>query len=330
MKRRRLLGGAAASLTLLATGCTTQPTPTRVVRIGAVSGESHMDDGSPPRVELDVMEGLHAAGFIDGVNMSIEWLHTEGDPKRFTEIVKSFVDDHVDLIVASSGSAIRAAKQATSTIPIVMAGMPDPDEEGIIQSYQHPGGNITGMAFSNGDELRKRIELFHEAFPRKTRLLVICVPDIDGEREQRIAQAQAVGRTFNMDVDTPLLTTGDEIARALAAMTADEGIVLLGYTLTWANTPKIIKFASVRKTPVVYSRLDDVKSGGLMSYGSSRHELRVGVGAYVRKIVDGARPGDLPVGGPTLYDLGVNQQTAVAAGFALPASVLGKATTVIE
>ena len=276
------------------------------------------------------MEGLHAAGFIDGVNMSITWLHTEGDPTLYAALVRALVDARVDIIIASSGSAIREAKKATSTIPIVMAGMPDAVEAGVIQSYQHPGGNVTGMAFSNGKELRKRIELFHETFPRIPRLLVVCVPDIDGERERRIDEVKSVGRTLNIEVETPLMRTNEDVGRALTVVGSNEGIVLLGYTLAWANTPAIIRFAATTKTPVVYSRLNDVEDGGLMSYGSNRHEIRVGVGGYVRKIVDGARPSDIAVSEPELYDLGINLRTAAQSGFTLPSSVLAMANKVIK
>ena len=318
------MGGVMATLALAATDCASRPPRSRVVRIGGISAEM-ITGNDPPQQQLDIEEGLRDAGFIGGVNMAITWRHAQGDRSMFADAAREFAAANMDVIIAATTTATLAAKAATSTIPIVMVGVGDPVESGVITSVAHPGGNVTGTAFSNTDEGVKRLELLNRAFPGISKV-VLLDPEISERRRERMTDA---ARALHLDLRIPRIVADQDFASVFGDLPADAGVVEMGHTLIWRNRDRIVALAAERRVPVVYSRQDDVEAGGLMSYGTDRKEFRVRTGYFVRQIVDGARPGDLPVQLDWKYDLAVNLAAASRAGITIPQHVLLQATKVI-
>ena len=330
VKRRSLLGGAAASAALLATGCLApNAVETRRLRLGAISGEALPVDGSAPLVEQDVDQGLRDAGYLAGENMTIEWRHAQGNPGLYLVFANEFVELPVDVLIASPGTAVQVAKAATSAIPIVMHGCPDPIENGLIQSYSHPGGNVTGPAFSNVAEVTKRFELLREAFPATSRVLVIGNVLVATNAPAVLAELRRTSTAMGVELVAPELRTDDDVDGALNGASGADALLVFGSTLISPNIGRIVAFAAERRLPAVFAQEAHVRAGGLFSYASDRRVDRRRVGSYVRRIVEGARPGDLPVELPQKFDLAVNLGTARRAGLSIPRSLLDRATTVI-
>ncbi len=281
-------------------------------------------DGTRPQVELDIMEGLRAEGFIRGTNMEIEWRHTEGDRSLFPVIAQQFVTAPVDILIASTTSAAIAAQAATHTIPIVMQGAADAVDYGVVMDYSHPGGNITGTAFDNTQEALKRLELFHEAFPTIKWVVVLGTDPSAIHASARLTLLRRTAASLGIEISAPVLETDDDVPRVLES--AANGGGLMTGTTSFGSTARILSFAAERRIPAIYSRQENVQAGGLMSYGSNRRELRLPVGRFVRKIVAGVLPGEIPVQIPSKFDLAVNLGAAERAGLKLPTSVLARAT----
>lgn len=331
MKRRSFLRGVGASVAILATACAAPPkAAARTIRVGAFTGEKLPADGARPPVEQDVNEGLRDEGLVAGTNMTIEWRHTQGSSELYGVFADELVRLPVDILIASSGSAITAARAATSTIPIVMSGGPDPIENGWIRSYARPGGNVTGPAFSNVAESVKRLELLHEAFPTISRVVAIGNVPFVTNGAAILTELRRAADTLGVRLSAPEMSTYDDLSRGLSSAGSADALLILGNTLTFENVDRIIAVAAERRLPAVYSREEYVTAGGLLSYGSNRQAIRKGVGWYVRRIAEGASPGDLAVRLPQRFDLAVNLATAQRAELALPASVLGRATTVVR
>ena len=325
-----MLRGAAASAALLATGCAAPPTvATRMLRLGAIGSDALPADGSRPLGEQDINEALREEGFVAGKNMTIEWRQVQGNSDLFLVFAHELVNLPVDILITSTGAGALAAKNATSTIPIVINGCPDPIEQGIIQSYARPGGNVTGSAFSNVSETIKRLELLREAFPAISRVVVIGNVAGNVFFPPLLAELRKAAAPMGIEVGAPEVRTDDDVQRALEGAIGSDALLALGNTLTFQNIPRIVSFAAAQRLPAVYSQDAFVTAGGLMSYGSDRREGRRRVASFVRRIADGASPAILPVELPTKFDLAVNLATAGRAGFSLPASVMARATKVI-
>jgi putative ABC transport system substrate-binding protein len=328
MKRRLLLRGVVASVALLTTKCAAPPTvATRKLHLGAFTAEALPADGSRPLLEQEVDEGLRDAGYVAGENMTIEWRHAQGNAELLSVFANELVRLPVDILIASTTSAALAAKTATSTIPIVMQGCGDPIEYGLIQSYAHTGGNLTGTAFSNAAETAKRLELLREAFPATSRVVVIG--NVPSARPAFFVELRRAADAMGIQLSAPEMRTDDDVSRALSSADAGDVLLVVGNTLVFQNIPRIVSFAAERRLPAGYSREADVRAGGLLSYGSNRREMRTRVGSYVHRIAAGAVLADLPVELPQKFDFAVNLGTAQRAGFSLAASLLSRATTVI-
>jgi putative ABC transport system substrate-binding protein len=325
MRRRdfvTLLGGAAA----LPLSAEAQPSK-RVATIGFLDATSRSTQG---QVASEFVRRLRELGWRDGQNLSVEVRWAEGRPERYAEIAAEFVGRKVDVIVTYAVPAIRAAKQATSTIPIVFAAAADPVENGLVSSLAHPGGNLTGLSNQTGELAGKRIEILREIVPTLHRLAVIGNVTASNAviEMQKVAVA---ARTLSIEYIPLEIRRAADIDTAIAGLTdrADALYVALDPLLN-THRLRINTLALGARLPTAEPFREFVEAAGLMSYGPNLPDLYRRAGDLVDKILKGAKPGDIPIEQPTKYDLIVNLTTAKALGLTVPPALLARADEVIE
>ena len=325
MDRRAFLAG---SVTLLAAPLATeaQQAGTKVPHIGYLSNSTGR---SVP--DTAFMEGLRDLGYVDGRNIAIEGRYTSGNSARFTDFAAELVRLRVDIIVGWSPWAVGAAKQVTSTTPIVGISMGDPVSVGWAASLSRPGGNVTGLTELGIELSGKRLELLREAFPRLGRAAVLGNPTQPFTPilfNSTISAARSLGleiEVFNADSPKAL-----EAALAGIEKRKSEALVVLPDGMLWAFRRQIVELVAKQRLPAIYWAADYVDVGGLMSYGTSLPDLGRRAATYVDKILKGSSPGDLPIEQPTKFELVINLKTAKALGLTLPQSLMRRADHVIE
>jgi putative ABC transport system substrate-binding protein len=277
------------------------------------------------------LKALHELGYVEGKNLVVEWRFADGSFDRLAGLAADLVQLHVDVIVAVASAAISAAKNATSTIPIVMATTGDPVGSGFVKSLARPGGNITGLSNMGGDTGAKLLDLLRTAVPKVARVGVLVTPTSTTYRailESIRAGAQNTSvRLLIAEARTP-----QEIETAFAMM-AEEGTeaVIVGAAPLFALHRLQLAQAAIKfKMPSIFGNRAYVEAGGLMSYGYKLTENYLRAASYVDKILKGAKPGDLPVEQPTTFELVINIQTARALGLTIPQSLLLRADDVIQ
>ena len=334
MNRRALLTGLSGSILLAPLSAIAQPAG-KVYRVGLILfyyPVSEMAGLNPPHPHFKAFfHSLRDLGYVEGRNLILERRSLEGKLERLSDVVAEVVGLKVDVIVSSNGLLTRAAKDATTSIPIVMAGNATPVEAGLVSSLARPGGNVTGLAEDAGPEREgKRVALLKEAAPRISRVAWFgskVAWDGDASRKHVQAAAQSLGVTlFHAESQPPDLTP------AFAAVTRERADAIFA-----ASTPSnfvyrrtIAEFAAKNRLPASYAFRETVDEGGLMSYGSSGADLWRRAAGYVDKILKGARPADLPVEQPTKFELVINLKTARALGLTIPPSLLARADEVIQ
>jgi putative ABC transport system substrate-binding protein len=270
---------------------------------------------------------IRELGWVEGRNLMIEYGWAEGSADRYLEIASEFAKLKVDVIVTVGGDA---AKQATSTIPIVVAMMPDPVGTGLVTSLARPGGNLTGLSIRANDLAGKRIELLKEVIPGLRRLTVLASR---GYSANLLELNEVLTSTKAFDLEALIVEVGqsEEIATAIAAF-KDHTEALYVPANPFANTNRVLinEMALAARLPTAHGFRPYVESGGLMSYGPNTPDLFRRAGDYVDRILRGAKPGDLPIEQPTKFDLIINLKTAKALGLAVPPTVLARADEVIE
>ena len=270
---------------------------------------------------------MRELGWVEGRNLMIEYGWAEGSADRYLEIASEFAKLKVDVIVTVGGDA---AKQATSTIPIVVAMMPDPVGTGLVTSLARPGGNLTGLSIRANDLAGKRIELLKEVIPGLRRLTVLASR---GYSANLLELNEVLTSTKAFDLEALIVEVGqsEEIATAIAAF-KDHTEALYVPANPFANTNRVLinEMALAARLPTAHGFRPYVESGGLMSYGPNTPDLFRRAGDYVDRILRGAKPGGLPIEQPTKFDLIINLKTAKALGLAVPPTVLARADEVIE
>jgi len=325
MKRREFIAGvgSAAVWPLVALR---QPGKTH--RIGFLS----QGLASSPFVAA-FREGLRELGYSEGQNISIEWRFAS--PSRLGEELNAFANELVGLkleaIVTTAGPATRAMKQATSTIPIVMAFSGDPVGTGLVESLSRPGKNLTGLSFMSPDLSAKRLEVLIEAFPKINRIATLWNPD-DPVYALELQRTETAAQSFGVTLRPMQVRTHDDFAPAFAAMVQDnaDAVIVFAHTLTIGNRGSIIELANQQRLPAMYGIREFVDEGGLIAYGPSVRTLFKRAAFFVDKILNGAKPADLPVEQPTKFELVINLKTANALGLTVPPSLLARADEVIE
>jgi putative tryptophan/tyrosine transport system substrate-binding protein len=304
--------------------------PKKVHRIGYLSS---FDQASESARSEGIWLALRELVYIEGQNIAIEYRYGEGKRDRFPELAAELVRLNVDIIVAAVGQTIRAAKNATKTIPIVMAGPPaDPVEQGLVESLARPGGNVTGVTSHSRELAGKRLELFKEAVPRVARVAVLYEaanqPSAIEVKEVLPVAARALGLT----IEPWEIRDADGFDRAFAALNKQrlDGLYVSGGALMIIHQKRIVAFASKSRLPSTYSNREAVDDGGLMYYGADRAHSHRRIAYYVDKILKGAKPADLPVEQPTKFELMINLKTANQVDLTIPPSVLARADRVIK
>jgi len=303
--------------------------PAKVPRIGYLSPLSPSSD--PTRIEA-FRQGLRDFGYVEGQNIAIEYRYAEGKFNRLPDLAAELVRFKVDVIVVASTPGILAAKNATSTIPIVMALSADPVPTGLVSSLARPGGNITGLSLLSGELSGKRLELLKEVVPNLSRVAVLWDPVNPAtllQLRETEAAAQVLGvqlqplevRGPNPDFERAFQDTAGGQAGAL--ITLDDLLILI-------HRRKIVDFAAKKRLPAMYGFRELPDAGGLMSYTANRSHLFRRAATYVDKLLKGAKPADLPVEQPTRFEFVINMKTAKALGLTIPPSILIRADQVIQ
>jgi putative ABC transport system substrate-binding protein len=269
-----------------------------------------------------------------GQNISIEPVYAEWKPDRFPELAAELVRRKVDIIFVASTSPARAAQEATSTIPIVVATMADPVADGLVASLARPGGNITGNTFLGPELIGKRFGLLKEAIPGLSRVAALWHPGAYGEATMAgiLADTKAAARALEVQLQlVPARDPGD-FEGAFAAMTREhaEAVIQLPSPMLFVEHRRIAALAARSQLPAMYNTREFVEAGGLMAYGANIVELWRRAAEYVAKILKGAKPADLPVEQPTKFEFLINLKTATALGLTLPPALLATADEVIE
>lgn len=321
--RRRLVGAALAAPLLCSLGALAQSE--RVRRIGILVPSSARGPNN-----MDVFfQGLRELGYVEGRNLTVETRFGEGHDDRLAALAGELVKQEVELIVAAGPVATRAARAATSTVPIVM-GTVDPVEQGLIASLARPGGNMTGWCFLSTESAQKQLALFKEAIPRASRVGVVANPNM-ARHIARTGELAQGARALGMSLAFAELASEDELQPAFAALRRErvDAFILVPEPNIDRMRDRIVTLAAQHKLPGMYSWRFYVDAGGLMSYGPSLRAMIALWPSYVDKILRGARPGELPVQTPTKFELVLNQRVARELGFAFPGPLLLAADAIV-
>jgi putative ABC transport system substrate-binding protein len=326
MRRREcisLLGGAAAVWPRVAHA---QPAG-KAYRIGYLGMRPPTPETLP--VWEAFLQGIREGGYVEGENLIIERRYAEGKAERMATFASEFVRLKVDVIVAQSTPGASAAKQATSTIPIVMVVVGDPIGTGLVASLAHPGGNVTGPSEQAAELGGKQLGLLHEVAPGATRVGVIWHA-ANAAHLQTLSDIEIAGRALKIEIESLPVRTAEEVDTAFDAIVRRKatGLIPLESPIVTRQPQRVIEFAARNQLPAVYPRRSYVNEGGLMSYGPSLAETFRRAAGYVSKILKGAAPGDLPVQQPTIFELVINLKTAKALGLTVPPSLSALAETV--
>lgn len=275
-------------------------------------------------------EGLRTLGYIEGQNIQIEHRIAEGHLEALAALAQELVRIKVDVIVAPSTPAARAAKEATTSIPIVFVGVSDPVGSGLVTSLSRPGGNVTGMTDIGVDLTGKRLDLLKQIVPRLKH--VAALGDTASTLWEPVwREVQAAARQLQIEAVPVLIATPNQLESAFAKLSRRvEAVFVAPQPVFWVHRRKIIELAAMEKLPAIYEWRTFAEAGGLMSYGPSFVALNRHAARQVDKILQGARPADLPVEQPTEYELVINLKTAKALGLTIPQSVLLGAAEVIR
>jgi putative ABC transport system substrate-binding protein len=297
----------------------------RVYRLG-ILGPTSPPSGPTPGTSA----ALRELGYVEGQNLVVERRYAEGKIDRLPGLARELVNLQVDVIVASGSAAIRAARDATTTIPIVLLGGFDPVAQGFVASLARPAGNITGIMIAPGGALAgKRLELLKEAVPRATRIAFLTRDD--PAIRLQLEEAEKAASSLGVKLAVVEVRDGD-YDRAFATMAAERaGALFVAATpYFFSDRKRIIELAAKHRLPAIYEWPEQAEEGGLMAYGSSLPELYRRVAVYVDRILKGAKPGDLPIEQPTKFELVINLKTAKALGLKVPRPLVARADRVIE
>ena len=276
-------------------------------------------------------QGLRQLGYVEGKDFVIEDRNADGKLDRSNELAAQLVRLKVDVIVTRGPPSTRAAKAATTTIPIVMTQDPDPVGNGFVASLAHPGGNITGLSSLAPETSGKRLELLKEIIPKLSRVAVIWTSTVPGQtlqlREIGLAAGPLSVQLQSLDVLQP---KDIDIAFRAASEQRAEAFVILGRRFLGGQRTPILEYVVKSRLPAIHSEPQYVEAGGLMSYGVNVTDLDRRAATYVDKILKGAKPADLPVEQPKKFELTINLKAAKQIGLAIPPNVLARADRVIQ
>ena len=297
--------------------------PARVFKIGILGTVD-----SPAWEAL--RQGLRHLGYVQGQNTTFETRFTEGKGDRFPELAADLVRRQVDVIVTSGPQAAWAAKDTARTIPVVILAVEDPVKLGLIASFSHPGGNITGLVPQEDELPGKWLQLLKEALPKISRVAVLWDP-ASSAGELRVSEVAA--RSLSVRLQALKVGRPDDFVTAFAEAQKGraEGLIVLGSPFLYAHRTRLVELSAQHRLPTMYHQKEFVVGfGGLMSYGPDFPDLFRRAAVYVDRILRGVKPADLPVVQATKFEFVINMKTAKALGLTIPPSLLGRADQVVE
>ena len=327
MKRKITVLTLCASLFALCPSAEAQQ-PKKVPLIGYLAAASLSANAA--RTEA-FRQGLRELGHVEGKNIVIEWRYAEGKRDRLSALATELVRLKVDVMVTAGSGSTSAAKEATSTIPIVMAQDGDPVGSGFVASLARPGGNITGLSNFSLELSGKRLELLKEIVPKLSRVAVLGTSP-SPNNAQRLREVDLAAATFGVKLQSLDVLDPKDIDAAFRAATKGrvDAVLVQASPVLNSHRRQVVELAVKNRLPAIYYRRDFVEEGGLMTYGVSFTDLDRRAATYVDKILKGAKPADLPVEQPTKFDLIINLKAAKQIGLTIPPNVLARADKVIK
>jgi putative ABC transport system substrate-binding protein len=320
---RRIIVATALGVSLASYAGSGQPSAEM-----ATVGILRLGQGSPAVFEA-FQEGLRALGYVEGETLTFVIREALGDEAALPKLAAELVQLQVDVIFAGGDAAVRAAKQATSTIPIVMLVSGDPIGSGLVASLNQPGGNITGVTGLSPRASARRLEVLKQTVPTLSHVAVLFNPDDETKTVDR-QQLQVTARALGLRLYSLAIRSAEEFEPGFRTMVKErvDGLVVLSTAFTSFHRAQIIKLAAEHRLPAMYERKEFVEAGGLMSYGTSLPDMLRQAAVYIDNILQGANPGTLPVAQANKFELAVNLETANALGITFPSSLLAGADVV--
>jgi putative ABC transport system substrate-binding protein len=313
----------------LITGSARAQQPAKIPRIGYLTSF-----GAPPKRQIDAfVQGLRDLGYVEGQNILIEYRYPKGNLEGNPDFVAELVQRKVDVLVAVDPAAIRSAKQATRTIPIVIVTNQDPVATGLVDSLARPGGNVTGVTRLTRELSGKRLELLTEVLPRVTRVGVLWVRPTTLGTGNAFENYVAAARAFKIQLESLQVTRPNpdlEGAFQIAVKRVARAFIAVNHAVLSPHVKRIADLAIKNRLPLLAEVSSAVEAGALLSYGTSDTDHYRRAAVYVDKILKGAKPADLPVEQPTKFEFVINLKTAKQIGVNIPQSVLFRADKVIK
>jgi len=290
-----------------------------------------LHSGAPPGLLEAFREGLHELGYLEGKNISFEIRDAGGKSERLNALADDLLRFNVDVILAVNTPAAKAAKKATATVPVVITRIGDPVGAGLVASLARPGANVTGLSFMHTELSAKRLELLKELLPGVSRVLVLFNSDNPSHTPQ-IAEMEHASSQLGLTLLSHPIRGPSDFPKALqAAISArSEVLIVLDDTSITRHRGQILKLAAANALPVVSRYKDFAVAGGLIAYGPSLPALYRRTAYYVDRILQGAKPSDLPVEQPMKFELVINLKTAQALGLIIPPNIILQADELIQ
>ena len=286
--------------------------------------------GPPPRDFVEgFRQGLRELGYLEGQNLIIDYRFTDGTTTQLANLGAELLQRRVDVVLASGTEAVLAMKTLTATVPIVLAGVNDPVDSGLVSSLSRPGGNITGVSLMSVDLVSKRVQLLKEVVPRLSRFAVLGHPAHPSYTAQ-IRAAEAAAKALGIQLEIINVSGPNDFEAAFKVARRGEALVHLDDVLFTSHRTLLVELALGNRLPAIYGFRGWVEAGGLMSYGPNYAEVYRRAATFVVKILKGTKPADLAVEQPTKFELVINLKTAKALGLTIPQSLMFRAEHVIE
>jgi putative tryptophan/tyrosine transport system substrate-binding protein len=305
--------------------------PTKVARVG------WMSRGGPTAKDTNMdafRQGMRELGYVEGQSFVLEPRYAGGKSELMPEQAAELERAGVDVIIAGPFEALQAAKQSTSHVPIIMTPSADPVATGIVKSLDRPGGTITGITEMMPELTPQRLNLLKQIVPTLSRVAILWQPGTLTEDtfKKMLKETQGAARSIGVHIQIVEAAKVEDFDAAFSAMAKErsEGLIVLVNPMFNVQRQHIIERAAKYRLPAIYEWKPFVQSGGLISYGADVPDIYRRTAGFVDKIVKGAKPADLPVEGPKLFDMAVNLKTAKALGLTIPESIVKQAVQVIE
>jgi putative tryptophan/tyrosine transport system substrate-binding protein len=318
-------------ITLLASAAAACPLAARAQQAPRAARLGYLAPASNPDLQQALLGGLRDLGYVEGQNLAIDYRFMLGQSKTYDELASELARLAPDAIIVVGTPPALAAKRQTTTIPIIMAPAADPLRSGLVASLSHPGGNVTGVSLYGSELARKRMEVFKEAVVGIQRVAVL------GNAENPLHRflwddLQPIGPALGLQVRLLVVSGLDELPAVLSTMKQNgfDAMTLLSDAQFFSARRQISSLAAMHQLPTMYESRESVADGGLISYGASIPDLTRRAAAFVVKVINGAKPADLPIEQPTKFELIINLKAAAALGLTIPPTFIARADEVIE